>query len=93
MNILEEANEIIFKRSQEKQRTYGPIEDSMRIGAEFTSQLTGKDITTEDYYKLLIALKFSRMCVNPYKRDTLVDLVAYIAALNDFYINHNLEEK
>ena len=47
-NILLNANEIIFNRKEEKQRQYGPINESITKAARVASELTNKDITTED---------------------------------------------
>lgn len=83
MNVLEEANEIIFKKAQEKERQYGPINESLSKAANVASELCNKQITTEDMYKCLIALKISRMAYNN-KRDTYVDALAYTAALFNY---------
>ena len=83
MNILEEANKIINLRSEEKEREYGPFKESMQKAALVASELCNKKITTEDFYKCMIALKISRMAYN-LKEDTLLDAVGYIAALNNF---------
>jgi len=86
MNILEEANKIINLRSEEKEREYGPFKESMKKAAIVASELCNKKITTEDFYKCMIALKISRMAYN-LKEDTLLDAVGYIAALNNFKNN------
>lgn len=83
MNILEKANEIVNLRSEEKERQYGPFNESMENSAKIASILCNKNITTEDFYKCMIALKMSRMSIN-LKEDTLLDSVAYIAALNNY---------
>lgn len=83
MNILKEAQKIIFDRKEEKQRQYGPIDESIAKAARIASELTNKDITIEDFYKCLIALKISRMAYNT-KKDTMLDCVGYIAALDSF---------
>lgn len=83
MNILKEANEIVNERSQEKERLYGPFDDSMKKAALIASELTNKEITTEDFFKCMIALKMSRLSFN-LKEDTLLDLVAYVGALNNY---------
>lgn len=88
MNILEKANEIVNLRNEEKERQYGPFKKSMEDSAKIASILCSKEITTEDFYKCMIALKMSRMSVN-LKEDTLLDSVAYIAALNNFKNNIN----
>tara|TARA_R110002074_G_scaffold173486_5_gene336323 strand:- start:1264 stop:1539 length:276 start_codon:yes stop_codon:yes gene_type:complete len=82
-NILLEANQIINVRAEEKERMYGPFEESMEKAASVASVLCNKDITTEDFYKCLIALKISRMAYN-LKEDTMLDSVAYIAALDNY---------
>ena len=82
-NILLNANEIIFDRKEEKQRQYGPIDDSITKAARVASELTNKHITTEDMYKCLIALKISRMAYN-LKEDTMLDAVAYVSALDEY---------
>ena len=43
----------------------------------------GSDTLTFTFYKCMIALKVSRMAVNT-KKDTMVDCVGYIAALDDY---------
>ena len=83
MNILEKANEIVNLRSEEKEREYGPFDDSIKKAAIIASELCNKNISTEDFFKCMIALKMSRMAYN-LKEDTLLDCVAYIAGLNNF---------
>lgn len=83
MNILKKANEIINERAEEKERQYGPFDQSMEKAASIASELCNKVITTEDFYKCMISLKISRMAYN-LKEDTLLDTVAYIAALNNY---------
>jgi len=78
--ILEESNEIIFERSEEKGRDYGPINESFDETATIASILTGKSLTAEDCYKVMIALKMSRM-KKSYKRDTYLDCIGYMGAL------------
>lgn len=89
MNILQKANEIVFERSEEKERQYGPFEASMEKASKVATELCGKEITTEDFYKCMIALKVSRMAFN-LKEDTLLDCVAYIAALNSYERSKNV---
>jgi len=82
-NVLEEANEIVFKRSEEKERQYGPIDESMANAAKIASILIGKYVSTKDMYKCMIALKLSRLNKD-YKRDTYVDLCGYTGALAEY---------
>tara|TARA_B100001175_G_C19503026_1_gene639260 strand:+ start:1619 stop:1885 length:267 start_codon:yes stop_codon:yes gene_type:complete len=83
-NILHEANEIINNRSEEKSRTYGPFSEGMRRAAKIASGATGKEITTEDMYMCMVALKLSRESYN-HKEDNLLDAVAYLGALNNLH--------
>ena len=82
-NILEEANKIINERSEEKERNYGPFSEGMRRAALIASGATGKDITAEDMYMCMVALKLSRESYN-HKKDNLLDAVAYLGALNNY---------
>ena len=86
MNILLKANEIVFERNEEKERLYGPFQDGMQEAAKIASLLSRKEITTVDMYNCMMALKLSRAYYN-YKEDNYLDLVAYIASLNDFQNN------
>tara|TARA_R110000803_G_scaffold200123_1_gene264353 strand:- start:1661 stop:1930 length:270 start_codon:yes stop_codon:yes gene_type:complete len=88
MNILEKANEIVNERSEEKAREYGSFSLGMSRAALIASASTGKDISTEDMYMCLVALKLSRQSFN-HKEDNLLDAVAYLGALNNFKISQN----
>ena len=83
MNILEQANEIIYKRSEEKARQYGPMQEGMQEAAKIASLLSRKELNAVDMYNCMIALKLSRQAYN-HKEDNLLDCVAYIASLNDY---------
>jgi hypothetical protein len=87
MNILEQANEIVFNRSEEKSRMYGPFDEGMCRAATILSGMTGKEVDATFMFKAMIALKLSRESYN-HKEDNLLDAVAYIAALNN-HVNHN----
>lgn len=86
MNILKKANQIVNERAEEKERMYGPFDESMSKAARIASELCNKHISTEDFYKCLIALKMSRMAYN-LKEDTLLDAAAYIGALDNYNKN------
>lgn len=81
--ILDEANEIIFGRTREKEGEYGPLIDSMKKSAIIATQLTNKDLTTDDMYKCAIAMKMARMAYK-LKHDTFLDTIGYIAGNYDF---------
>lgn len=82
MNILLKANEIVNERKEEKERTYGEFSESMLKASVIASELCNKEITQDDFYKCMIALKISRLAYND-KEDTMLDLVAYTAAFNN----------
>jgi RNase H-fold protein (predicted Holliday junction resolvase) len=86
MNILEEANNIVNKRSQEKEREYGPFAKSMEKTAAIATLMSDKNITVVDCYNVLIALKLSRES-HSHKEDNLLDAVAYIGSLNNILNN------
>jgi len=88
MNILEKANEIINNRAEEKERQYGPINKSMEKAADISSIISGKKISTEDVFIVLIALKLSRHSYG-YKEDSLLDAVAYLGGLNNYLTKDN----
>jgi len=85
-NILEQANEIVNKRAEEKERQYGPFAESMAKAARIASELCNKEFTQDDAYKFMIALKLSRLAYSD-KEDTMLDAVAFIAAFNNLKNN------
>ena len=90
MNILDRANEIVNKRSEEKARQYGPFSEGMERAASIARGMTGKDFTAADMYAALVALKLSRHSYS-YREDNLLDACAYIGAL-DNYIKERADE-
>lgn len=90
-NILEQANQIINFRSEEKERQYGPMSETNRRAAEIASVLSQKQITVQDIYYFQIALKLARESWS-HKEDNLLDCVAYIGGLNNFMENIKVEK-
>lgn len=84
MNILTEADKIINQRSEESERKYGPIDLANERAAQLASILCNKQFTVEDIYWFKIALKLAREAKH-HKEDNLLDLVAYIGALNNYH--------
>lgn len=82
MNILIKADDIVNKRSEEKEREYGPFADSLQKAAVIATEMCNKEITQDDMYKIMIALKLSRLSYSS-KEDTMLDAVGYIAAYNN----------
>ena len=91
MNILNEANNIINKRSEEKERQYGPFSEGMKRATAIFNGMTGLNIRPEDMFKALVALKLSRESF-VHKEDNLLDACAYLGALNN-YINDEKKNK
>lgn len=89
MNILVEANKIVNNRSEEKQRQYGDFHTAMDCMRDIFNAMTGHDLTTQDMYSAMIALKLSRQR-HTHKEDNLLDAVAYMGSLNDY--NNDEEE-
>ena len=83
MNILKEADQIVNHRSEEKERMYGPFSEGMEKAAKLASIMANKELSAEDMYICMIALKLSRESYN-HKEDNLLDCVAYIGALNNY---------
>lgn len=82
-NILKKAIDVIYDRKSEKAKEYGPFEESMASAARIATEMTGKEITTQDFYKCMIALKFARLRYNS-KEDTFMDAAAYLGSLHKF---------
>ena len=80
--ILDHANDIVYNRSEEKEREYGPFIKSMEKAAKIATELCNKEITTDDFYKCMIALKLSRLAYN-IKYDTILDAVAYLTSFHN----------
>ena len=83
MNILEQANEIVNLRSEEKERMYGPFAECNKKAAQIATVLCNRTITARDIYMFQIALKLAResFCHN---RDNLLDAAAYLGALDNY---------
>lgn len=82
-NILLKANEIVYERSEEKNRQYGDFIQSMTKMSRIATEMCNKEITVEDCYKIMVALKLSREA-HKHKEDNLLDIVAYLASLNEY---------
>ena len=91
-SILQEAHDIVFERAAEKTRQYGEFIDGMEQTARIASEMSRKEITTQDAYNVLIALKLSRASWN-YKQDNYLDAVAYMASLDKYLSTKTKNEK
>lgn len=78
-NILEEAAAIIFDRDADKALEYGDFHDAMKRAAKMFTLMSGKPMTTRDFYLAMMSLKLTRLQHSD-KHDTYLDLIAYIAS-------------
>ena len=84
-SIFEEADNIVNKRSSEKERQYGDFQEGMKRAAKIAQGCTGLPITDKHMYLILVALKLSREGYN-HKQDNILDAIAYLGALDNTYI-------
>ncbi len=82
-NIFLHANGIINTRSEEKERQYGPIDESLFRACKIYEGMTGQNIELKNMYKMLVALKLSRESY-AHKYDNILDAIAYLGALSNF---------
>ena len=83
MNILEEANKIIYG---DREQTYGhPSKNLDAIAMYWSTHIFNKfnvvlDLTAEDVCWMMVDLKKARQ-LNQHKRDNVVDAAGYIALI------------
>lgn len=77
------ANDIVNNRSEEHDRRHGPFSEGMRKAAVIATELCNKEITPEDAFKILMALKLSRIAFSV-EFDSMVDLCGYTEGLWNF---------
>lgn len=82
MTLLERAHNILHSRSEEQDRQYGPFAESIQRTAKIATLIGNKDITEDDVYNVLIALKLAREA-NAHKEDNILDAVVYLAQKNE----------
>ena len=89
-NILERANAIVNERAEEKNRQYGPFDESIKRTCDMYNLMSTPDkrLDPEDIFKVLVSLKPSREAYN-HKEDNLLDAVAYIGAWNNYRENES----
>ena len=80
-NILNKAK-VIYDRS-EKETQYGPLIECMEKTAVIATMMGKNNITAEDAYNVMIAVKIARESYT-HKEDNLLDAVAYMSSLNDY---------
>ena len=80
-SALQSAHELIYS---ERQKQYGNFKDNMTRLSNLFESMTDIKLTEKQCTKFLIALKLSRESTK-HKRDNLIDLVGYVALLDDMY--------
>src|SRR5688500_15325405 len=82
-NILSKAQDIVYGKTQQEERKYGPFGENMERCAKIASVMSNKELTAEDCFNVMIAQKLVRQSYH-HKEDNLVDACGYIAGLNDY---------
>ena len=82
-NILIRANDIVYNRTEEKNRQYGDFHSSMEKATSIYNLISKNQIRTEDMYYAMLAIKLARQSYS-HKEDNLLDAVAYISSMNDY---------
>ena len=83
MNILKEADKLLNSNEGKRIEMYGSIQSNFSDAAKIASIMSDAPVSISDMYISLIALKFARES-HRHKEDNLLDVVAYIAAWNDY---------
>lgn len=93
-NILARADDIVNKRSEEKDRQYGSFNECMiRATAIYNAMVPANErMTTHSMFKAMIAMKLAREG-HAHKEDNLLDACAYIGALNNFIEGLTVKEE
>jgi|TARA_R110001583_G_scaffold20056_3_gene77814 hypothetical protein len=74
--LLEQAAQLI---SKERAKIYGDAQLNHERIAKFWSIILEKNITVEEVYHCMIAVKMSRLIHTPRHMDSLVDIMGYAA--------------
>ena len=93
-NILKKADMIVNERSEEKERMYGPFQESMARATDIYNSMSPRDMQLDPpgLYRAMIALKLSREAYS-HKEDNLLDAVAYMGSMNDYLEAHKNHDK
>lgn len=74
---IKEADKIVNQSRETRDKEYGGFTASMKRTAAIASELCNKEITTDDAFKMLMALKLSRLSYSPDHFDSYTDLMGY----------------
>ena len=75
--ILQEAIDVIEERGE----SYGHPRDNLRRISEMWSTYLGIEVGMHDVGMMMILLKVARTVQTPAHRDSLVDIVGYVGAI------------
>lgn len=87
-NILKHAENIIYHRTEEQERKYGPMDEMIERTAHFASSMSKSEITPEQVFCVLIGLKLTRES-HAHRYDNILDALAYLAAYHEYVENKN----
>lgn len=73
--FLEAAAGLIDERGVD----YGGVEDNFANTAQIANAILGRDLTPYDVAVVLASVKLARMRASPYKLDSYLDCVNYVA--------------
>jgi len=90
--LLEHAYDILHKRSEEKERQYGPMTEGMEKAAKIAALLSGKEFDARMMYIAMVSLKLSRESYSK-KYDNILDTIVYMAAMVDADIESYTKSK
>lgn len=82
-SLCQRAQRIVFDRTEETDRMYGPFSEGMDRAAAIFTASTGIKIEGRHMYLAMVALKLSRESYN-HKSDNLLDAIAYLQGLENY---------
>jgi len=71
------------KIAEERQESYGNIEENFKEISDISKSMFGLEVSEAEICKVMIAVKVARQ-KHKHKDDNIVDMINYIAILNQF---------
>jgi hypothetical protein len=90
---IKEADKIVNESRDTRDKEYGGFSASMKRMAVIASELCNKEITPEDAFKCMMALKLSRMSYSSGHFDSHVDLIGYVEGMWNYNQEQNQPKK
>jgi hypothetical protein len=88
-SLCQRAHSIIFDRTEETDRMYGPFSEGMDRAASIFTSSTGIKIEGRHMFIAMVALKLSRESYN-HKSDNILDAIAYLQGLENYENEKNI---